>query len=93
MDEGATAGRMAVSGHFTASIDETDGNAAGDENAVDFEDVHTDLLRYALGISQPLGVEEPDIPRCIFDRGIAMEYYTRCRRKAHAGKSLQEGKR
>jgi hypothetical protein len=44
MDEGDTAGRVAVSGHFTASIDETDDNATGDENAVNFEDVHTGLL-------------------------------------------------
>ena len=44
MDEGDTAGRVAVCGHFTPSIDETDDNAAGDENAVYFEDVHTGLL-------------------------------------------------
>ena len=44
MDEGDTAVRVAVSGHFTPSIDETDDNTAGDENAVYFEDVHTGLL-------------------------------------------------
>jgi hypothetical protein len=48
---------------------------------------------YAPGISQPLGVWETERQRCIFDRGIAVEYYTHCRRKTHAGKSLQEGKR
>ena len=44
MDESDTAVRVAVSGHFTPSIDETDDNTAGDENAVYFEDVHTGLL-------------------------------------------------
>ena len=44
MDEGGTAVRVAVSGHFTPSIDETDDNTAGDENAVYFEDVHLGLL-------------------------------------------------
>ena len=44
MDEGGTAVRVAVSGHFTPSIDETDDNTAGDENAVYFEDVHIGLL-------------------------------------------------
>ena len=44
MDEGDTAVRVAVSGHFTPSIDETDDNTAGDENAVYFEDVHIGLL-------------------------------------------------
>jgi hypothetical protein len=43
-------------------------------------------------ISQPLRVWETDIQRCSFDRGIAVEYYTHCWRKVHAGKSLQEGK-
>jgi len=49
MDEGDTAGRVAVCGHFTPSIDETDDNAAGDENAVYFEDMHTGLLRVRSG--------------------------------------------
>ena len=49
MDEGGTAVRVAVSGHFTPSIDETDDNTAGDENAVYFEDVHTGLLRVRSG--------------------------------------------
>ena len=75
MDEGDTAGRVAVCSHFTPSIDETDDNAAGDENAVYFEKVHTGLL----------GVQGADIQRCIFDRGIAVEYYTYCGKKAHAG--------
>jgi hypothetical protein len=44
MDEGDTAVCVAVNGHFTSSIDETDDNTAGDENAVYFEDVHTGLL-------------------------------------------------
>ena len=44
MDEGDTAVCVAVNGHFTPSIDETDDNTAGDENAVYFEDVHTGLL-------------------------------------------------
>jgi hypothetical protein len=44
MDEGDTAVRVAVSSHFTPSINETDANTAGDENAVYFEDVHTGLL-------------------------------------------------
>ena len=44
MDEGDTAVRVAISGHFTSSIDETDDYTAGDENAVYFEDVHTGLL-------------------------------------------------
>ena len=35
--------RVAVYGHFTPSIDETDENAAGDENAVYCEDVHNSL--------------------------------------------------
>jgi len=43
MHEGDTAVRVAVRGHFTPNIDETDDNAAGDENAVDFEKVHTGL--------------------------------------------------
>ena len=46
MDEGDTAVCVAVNGHFTPSIDETDDNTAGDENAVYFEDVHTGLLGY-----------------------------------------------
>jgi hypothetical protein len=45
MDEGGTAMRMAVRGYFTPGIDETHDNAASDENAVYFEDVHTGLLR------------------------------------------------
>ncbi len=49
MDEGDTAVRVAVYGHFTPSIDETDENAAGDENAVYCEDVHTSLLRVRSG--------------------------------------------
>lgn len=44
MDEGDTAVRVAISGHFTPSIDETDDYTAGDENAVYFEDVHIGLL-------------------------------------------------
>ena len=40
---GDTAVCVAVNGHFTPSIDETDDNTAGDENAVYFEDVHTGL--------------------------------------------------
>jgi hypothetical protein len=44
MDEGDTAGCVAVSSHFTPSIDETDDNAAGNEKAVYFEKVHTGLL-------------------------------------------------
>ena len=44
MDEGDPAVRVAISGHFTPSIDETDDYTAGDENAVYFEDVHTGLL-------------------------------------------------
>ena len=75
MDEDDTAGRVAVSSHFTPSIDETDDNAAGDENTVYFEKVHTVLL----------GVRGTDIQRCIFDRGTAVEYYTHCGRKEHAG--------
>jgi hypothetical protein len=75
MDEGDTAGRVAVSSHFTPSIDETDDNAAGNEKAVYFEKVHTGLL----------GVRGTDIQRCIFDRGTAVEYYTHCGREAHAG--------
>ena len=49
MDEGDTAVRVAVRGHFTPNIDETDDNAAGNENAVYFEDVHTGLLRVRSG--------------------------------------------
>ena len=49
MDEGAIAVRAAVCGHFTPSIDKTDDNTAGDENAVYFEDVHTGLLRVRSG--------------------------------------------
>jgi len=49
MDEGDTAGRVAVSSHFTPSIDETDDNAAGNENAVYFEDMHTSLPRVRSG--------------------------------------------
>jgi hypothetical protein len=75
MDEGDTAVRVAVRGHFTPNIDETDDNAAGDENAVYFEKVHTGLL----------GVLGTDLQRCIFDRGTAVEYYTHCGKKAHAG--------
>jgi hypothetical protein len=85
MDEGSTAVRVAVGGHFTPSIDETDDNAAGNENAVYFEDVHTASCEYAPGISQHLGVRGTDLQRCIFDRGTAVEYYTHCGRKAHAG--------
>ena len=44
MDEGNTAVRATVCGHFTPSIDKTDNNAARDENAVYFEDVHIGLL-------------------------------------------------
>jgi hypothetical protein len=40
---------------------------------------------YAPGISQHLGVWGADLQRCIFDRGNAVEYYTHCGRKAHAG--------
>ena len=58
MDEGDTAVRVAISGHFTPSIDETDDYTAGDENAVYFEDVHTGLLgvrfRYSEGVSDLL---------------------------------------
>ena len=93
MNEGGTAGCVSVNGHFTPSIDETDDNAAGDENAVDFEDVHTGLLRVRSGYLPAPRCWEIDRQRCIFDRGIAVEYYTHCRRKALAGKSLQEGKR
>jgi hypothetical protein len=46
MDEGDTAMRMTIRGHFTPSIDETDDNATGNENAVDFEKVHTGLQGY-----------------------------------------------
>ena len=49
MYEGATAVRVAVIGNFTPSKDETDDNAAGDENAVYFEKVHTGLLRVRSG--------------------------------------------
>ena len=57
MDEGDTAMRVAVSGHFTPSIDETDDNTAGNENAVYFEDVHTGLLscEYAPGDTRHRG--------------------------------------
>ena len=44
MDEGDTAVRVAVNSHFTPSIDETDDNAADNENTVYFEKVHTGLL-------------------------------------------------
>ena len=37
--------RVGIIGHFTPRIEQTDGNAAGDENAVDFDDLHTSLLR------------------------------------------------
>ena len=46
MDEGDTAVCVAVNGHFTPSIDETDDNAAGDENAV-YLRMCTGLLEYA----------------------------------------------
>ena len=36
---------IGIIGHFTPSIEQTDGDAAGDENAVYFEDLHTSLLR------------------------------------------------
>jgi hypothetical protein len=49
MDEGDTAVGVAISGHFTPSIDETDDNTAGDENAVYFEDVHIGLLGVCSG--------------------------------------------
>ena len=83
MDKGGAAVRVAVSGHFTPSIDETDDNAAGDENAVYFEKVHIGLL----------GVRGTDIQRCIFDRGTAVEYYTHCGKKAHAGVESAGGSR
>ena len=83
MYNGTTAVRVAVIGHFTPSIDETDDNAAGDENAVYFEKVHTGLL----------GVQGTDLQRCIFDRGTAVEYYTHCRKKAHAGLEPTGGSR
>ena len=54
MDKGDTAVCVAVNGHFTPSIDETDDNTAGDENAVYFEDVHTGLLEYTPVL--PVGV-------------------------------------
>ena len=44
MDKGDATGRVVVSGHFTPSVDETDENTAGDEDAVYFEDMHTGLL-------------------------------------------------
>ena len=83
MDEGDAAGRVAVSGHFTPSIDETDDNTAGDENAVYFEDVHTGLL----------GVWGQTYSAAFFDRGTAVEYYTHCGKKAHAGVELAGGSR
>jgi hypothetical protein len=43
VDEGDTIVGVAICGHFTPSKDETDDNAADDENAVDFENVHTGL--------------------------------------------------
>jgi len=49
MDEGDTAVRATVCGYFTPSVDKTDNNAARDENAVYFEDVHTGLLRVRSG--------------------------------------------
>ncbi len=88
MDEGDTAVRVAVSGHFTPSIDETDDNTAGDENAVYFEDVHTGLLGVIPG-----GGRGTDIQRCIFDRGTAVEYYTHCGKQAHAGVEPTGGSR
>jgi hypothetical protein len=45
MYEGGTAVCVAVIGHFTPSIEQTDDNAAGDENAVYSENLHTGLLR------------------------------------------------
>ena len=39
--------RVDVRGHLTPSIDETDDDAAGDEDAVYFEKVHTGLREYA----------------------------------------------
>ena len=44
MYEGGTAVGVAVIGHFTPSIEQTDGNATGDENAVYSENLHTSLL-------------------------------------------------
>jgi hypothetical protein len=85
MDEGDTAGRVAVSSHFTPSIDEADDNAADDENAVYFEDVHTSLLQVRSRDLPAPGSMGADLQRCIFDRGTAVEYYTHCGRKAHAG--------
>ena len=93
MDEGDTAGRVAVSSHFTPSIDETDDNAAGNEYAVYFEDMHTSLLRIrsnALPGPRRMG---SDLQRCIFDRGTAVEYYTHCGKKAHAGSKPTGGSR
>jgi hypothetical protein len=34
-----------------------------------------------------------DIQRCIFDRGTAVEYYTHCGKKAHAGVEPAGGSR
>ena len=55
MDEGSTAMRVAVRGHFPPSKDETDDNTTSDENAVYFEDVHTGLLRVRSGYLPALG--------------------------------------
>ena len=90
MDEGDTAVCVAVNGHFTPSIDETDDNTAGDENAVYFEDVHTGLLEYTPDSQWEC---RADIQRCIFDRGTAVEYYTHCGKKAHASVEPTGGSR
>ena len=44
-NEGDAAGRAGVCGRCTPSIDETDDDAAGDENAMGCEEAHTGLLR------------------------------------------------
>ena len=77
--------RVAVRGHFPSSKDETDDNTTSNENAVYFEDVHTGLLRVRSEYLPTPGIQGTDLQHCIFDRGTAVEYYTHCRRMAHAG--------
>ena len=81
MDEGDTAGRVAVRGHFTPSKDEADDNAAGNENAVYFEKVHTGLL----------GVRGTDIQRCILTGVLLWSTIPIVGRRRMPAYSLQEG--
>ena len=94
VDEGTNAVRVGIIGHFTPSIEQTDSDAARDENAVYFKDLHTSLLRVHSWYLSGAWEYGRQTPSAVFLTGVRLwSTIPASRERRMPAYSVQEGRR